>query len=156
MTESEPSDRRVFQPDVTVACVIEQEGRFLVVEELVRGEKVINQPAGHLEADESLIEAALRETLEETRWDVSIQGLIGVYQWKAPDDTHFVRFAFAAMAIREHPTRVLDQGIVRPLWLSLDELRSDHYRLRSPLVTKVIEDSLGRPPLPLSSLVHLS
>ncbi|MBD8526680.1 NUDIX hydrolase [Pseudomarimonas arenosa] len=156
MSEAESTDRTVFQPDVTVACVIERNGRYLVVEERVRGETVVNQPAGHLEPDESLIEAARRETLEETRWEVEIQGLIGVYQWRAPDGTHFVRFAFSAKALHEHQERNLDNGILRPLWLSLDELRSGAHRLRSPLVTRVIEDAEARRPTPLECLVHLS
>lgn len=156
MTELEPSDRNVFQPDITVACIIERGGRYLMVEERVRGETVINQPAGHLEPNESLIAAARRETLEETRWEVEVQGLIGVYQWQAPDGTHFVRFAFAATPVREQAERELDQGILRPLWLSLDELRSGAHQLRSPLVTQVIEDSQRRDPMSLDCLVHLS
>ena len=155
MTEPEQTGGTVFQPDITVACVIERDGRYLLVEEQVRGETVVNQPAGHLEPDESLVEAAMRETLEETRWEVSIDGLIGVYQWQAPDGTHFVRFAFAATALRERLDLQLDQGILRSLWLTLEELGQGQHKLRSPLVTRVIEDAGKRRPQPLDCLVQL-
>ena len=155
MTEPEQTGRSVFQPDITVACVIERDGRYLLVEEQVRGDIVINQPAGHLEPNESLIAAAQRETLEETRWEVAIDGLIGIYQWQAPDGTHFVRFAFSATALRERPELELDQGILRPIWLTLKELSEGEHQLRSPLVTRVIEDAARRKPQPLDCLVQL-
>lgn len=131
----------VFQPDVTVACVIEREGRFLLVQERVRGRLVLNQPAGHLEAGESLQQAALRETLEETRWQVELTGLVGVYQWQAPDGVHFLRFAFAAQALLEHAQRRLDHGIEDVLWLSRQQIEDRHAELRSPLVLRAIEDA---------------
>src|SRR5690606_39291644 len=75
---------RFWQPDVTVATVVVAEGRVLMVEESVAGQLVLNQPAGHLEPDESLFEAALRETREETGWDVRLTAFVGAYQWRAP------------------------------------------------------------------------
>ena len=93
-----------WQPDVTVATLVVREGRLLMVEEEVRGRRVLNQPAGHLEPDESLFEAALRETLEETGWRVRLTGFVGAYQWKSPDQSsggggrHYLRFAFAVAA----------------------------------------------------------
>ena len=76
---------RFWQPDVTVATVVVRDGRLLMVEETVGGQQVLNQPAGHLEPDESLQDAACRETLEETGWEVRLTGFVGAYQWKAPD-----------------------------------------------------------------------
>jgi 8-oxo-dGTP pyrophosphatase MutT (NUDIX family) len=141
-----------FHPDITVACVVERDGRFLLVEERVRGELVLNQPAGHVETGESLLDAAVRETLEETRWEVELSGLIGVYQWRAPDDTHFLRFAFRALPRRELAQRGLDHGIERVLWLSHAELRAAEARLRSPLVLRAVEDALAAPHAPLALL----
>src|SRR5689334_11213276 len=95
---------RFWQPDVTVATVVVSDGRLLVVEEAVAGKRVLNQPAGHLEPDESLVEAALRETREETGWEVRLTGFVGAYQWKAPETgRHYLRFAFAAEPVAHDP-----------------------------------------------------
>lgn len=144
-----------FHPDITVACVVERDGRFLLVEERVRGQLVLNQPAGHVEAGESLLEAAVRETLEESRWEVELAGLIGVYQWRAPDDIHFLRFAFRALPRREHLRRELDRGIERAVWLSRDEMAAASERLRSPLVLRAVEDALATPHAPLGLVRHV-
>ena len=146
---------RFWQPDVTVATVVVRDGRLLVVEEKVRGELVINQPAGHLEPDESLLEAARRETLEETGWEVTLTAFIGAYQWKAPaDGRHFLRMAFAAEPLRHHPERALDEGIVQALWLTPGELSAESHRHRSPLVWSVVEDFLSGRRFPLQALTH--
>lgn len=146
---------RFWQPDVTVATVVVRDGRLLVVEETVAGEQVINQPAGHLEPDETLPEAARRETLEETGWEVALTAFIGAYQWTSPrDGRHFLRMAFAAEPVRHHPDRPLDEGIVRPLWLSPAELAAEASRHRSPLVWRVVEDYLAGRRLPLDALQH--
>ena len=146
---------RFWQPDVTVATVVVREGRLLVVEEQVRGERVINQPAGHLEPDESLLEAASRETLEETGWDVTLTAFIGAYQWKAPaDGRHFLRMAFAAEPLRHYPERPLDDGILQALWLTPAELAAESARHRSPLVWQVVEDFLAGRRFPLQVLNH--
>ena len=135
-----------WQPDVTVACVVVRDGRLLVVEEQVRGRVVLNQPAGHLEPDESLLEAARRETLEETGWHVEPTAFIGAYQWKSPpqgpDDEgrHYLRMAFAADPVRHDASLALDEGIVRALWLTPRELKAEAGRHRSPLVWRVVED----------------
>jgi 8-oxo-dGTP pyrophosphatase MutT (NUDIX family) len=144
-----------FHPDLTVACVVQRDDRFLLVEERVRGELVLNQPAGHVESGESLLQAAVRETLEESAWDVRLTGLVGVYQWQAPDGVNFLRFAFAAEALREHPQRALDLGIERTLWLRADELRAAPRRLRSPLVLRAVEDALRTAPVPLERVQSL-
>jgi 8-oxo-dGTP pyrophosphatase MutT (NUDIX family) len=146
---------RFWQPDVTVATVVVRDGRLLVVEERVRGELVLNQPAGHLEPDESLLEAALRETLEETGWEVTLTAFIGAYQWKAPaDGRHFLRLAFAAEPLRHHADRTLDEGIVQALWLTPAELAAETARHRSPLVWRAVEDFLSGRRFPLQALTH--
>lgn len=145
MIETPQAPGSGFHPDLTVACVIRRDERFLLVEERVRGRLVLNQPAGHVEPGEAFAAAAARETLEETRWQVAICGLIGVYQWQAPDGVHFLRFAFAAEAVQEHAERALDEGIERAVWLTLDEIRARSEQHRSPLVLLAIEDALRRP-----------
>lgn len=150
-----------WQPDVTVAALVVRDGRLLMVEERVRGELVLNQPAGHLEPDETLIDAARRETLEETGWDVDPVAFVGAYQWKAPvapdgsGGRHYLRMAFEATALRHHPERALDEGIERALWLAPDELLAARDRHRSPLVWRVVEDFLGGRRYPLGALNHL-
>lgn len=147
---------RFWQPDVTVATVVVRDGRLLVVEELVSGERVLNQPAGHLEPDETLPAAALRETLEETGWEVALTAFIGAYQWTSPrDGRHFLRMAFAGEPVRHHPERPLDEGIVQALWLSPAELAARREQHRSPLVWQVVEDYLGGRRQPLSALRKL-
>lgn len=134
------NDPLIWRPDVTVAAVVEQNGRFLFVEERVRGQLVLNQPAGHLEAGESLMEATCRETLEESAWEVEPTHLIGIYQWTSPlDGIGFLRFAFAARALRQHD-RTLDNGIERAIWLTADELLSHAVPTRSPLVERCVRD----------------
>src|SRR6476646_11473684 len=110
-----------------------------MVEERVAGQLVLNQPAGHLEPDESLAEAALRETREETGWDVRLTAFVGAYQWKAPESNgnpgrHYLRFAVAADPVSHDPVRRLDEGIVRALWMPPSELLAVRERHRSPLV----------------------
>ena len=141
---------RFWQPDVTVATVVVREGRLLMVEERAHGKLVFNQPAGHLEPDESLTEAALRETREETGWDVRPTAFIGAYQWTAADDTPFLRFTFAAEPLRHHPGQALDEGIVQALWLTPTALQADMARLRSPLVWQAVSDWLAGQRYPLS------
>jgi 8-oxo-dGTP pyrophosphatase MutT (NUDIX family) len=145
---------RFWQPDVTVATVVVRDGRVLCVEERANGRGlVINQPAGHLEPDEGLAEAALRETLEETGWDVRLTAFVGAYQWKAPETSrHYLRFAFLAEPLRHHPERPLDTGIERALWLTPAELQAARDRHRSPLVWRVVADALGGRRQPLSVL----
>ncbi len=140
---------RFWQPDVTVATLVVRDGRLLMVEERANGHLVLNQPAGHLEPDESLEHAALRETREETGWDVRLTAFVGAYQWKSPvqpDGTggrHYLRFAFAAQVDRHHPGQALDDGIVRALWMTPQELQHEQARHRSPLVWQVVRDFLG-------------
>jgi len=151
-------ESRFWQPDVTVATVVVDGGRVLCVEERSNGRLVINQPAGHLEPDESLQHAALRETREETGWDVRLTAFIGAYQWQAPAGAqgragrHYLRIAFAAEPLRHDPARPLDEGIVRALWMTPAELLAQRDRHRSPLVWRVIADHLAGQRHPLSLL----
>ena len=148
---------RFWQPDVTVATVVVRDGRLLCVEERATGYLVINQPAGHLEPDESLLEAAIRETREETGWNVRITHVVGAYQWKATETgRHYLRFAFAAEPLDEIPGATLDEGIVRTLWLTPQELQAEQARHRSPLVWRTVADYLGGNRHPLSLVAQLA
>lgn len=132
-----------WTPHATVACIVEREGRFLLVEEMASGKAVINQPAGHLEQGESFIDAARRETLEETGWVVEPEALLGLYTYYAPaNGVTYHRFCFIARALHEKPDAVLDTGIIRPLWLSRDELEQHRDQLRSELVRRCVDDYL--------------
>jgi len=144
-----------------VATIVVADGRLLMVEESVAGQLVLNQPAGHLEPDESLFEAALRETREETGWDVRLTAFVGAYQWKAPanggdDGRHFLRFAFSAVPVAHDRARPLDTGIVRALWMTPDELRDAGARHRSPLVWQAVDDHLSGRRHPLDLLRHVA
>lgn len=146
----------LWRPDVTVASIVPRDGKFLLVEEMVRGELVLNQPAGHLEPGESLPAAAVREALEETGWEIQLNALVGVYQWTNPGaDSHFLRFTFAATPLRHDPTRQLDSGIVRALWLTREEIAAEQGRLRSPMVLRCVDDWLSGKRLPLDAMVSL-
>ncbi len=152
-----------WKPDVTVAAVVEREGRFLVVEERVRSRLVINQPAGHLEKGESLVQAVVRETLEETAWQFVPETLVGVYLWTQPvrsGDTlpgrTFLRVAFHGAVTRHDASRTLDTGIERAVWLSREQLAAQPARLRSPLVMRCVDDYLAGRRYPLDLLSHLT
>lgn len=140
-----------WQPHITVATVIEDNGRFLLVEEMAEGKAVFNQPAGHLEANESLLQAAVRETLEETGWDVELTGITGIYLYTAPSNgITYQRVCFAANALRHHPQLQLDDGIIGPQWLTREELAAQPERWRSELVLRCIDDYLSGPSATLS------
>lgn len=146
-----------WNPDVTVAAVIEQEGRFLLVEERIDSRLVLNQPAGHLEQNESLVEAVIRETLEESAWQFEPQGLLGMYLWEQPEIRRtFLRFAFCGIVSNHDAARRLDRGIERTLWLPRDQIVARSARLRSPLVLRCIDDYLSGIRYPLEALQHLS
>jgi 8-oxo-dGTP pyrophosphatase MutT (NUDIX family) len=133
-----------WNPDVTVAAVVMRDERFLVVEERIGGLLVLNQPAGHLEDGETLLEAAIREAREETAWRFTPRALVGTYLWRNPSNGRsFLRFAFCGEVDDHRPRQALDQGIVRTLWLTRADLQAQAARLRSPLVMRCIEDFLG-------------
>jgi len=129
------------RPVATVATIVMRDDAFLLVEEETSVGVRINQPAGHLEAGESLVAAAVRETLEETGHRIEPTALVGIYRWQAPDaGATFIRFAFAADLIGHDPGRPLDVGILRVLWLTYDELVAERARHRSPLVLRCVDD----------------
>jgi 8-oxo-dGTP pyrophosphatase MutT (NUDIX family) len=150
------TSQTVWCPHVTVACVVADGDRFLMVEEEVSGRTAYNQPAGHLDDKESLITAAVRETLEETGWTVELQHLIGVHQWRSTEHGDgVVRFSFAARALSHDPDRPLDEGIRRALWLTREEIAALGDRLRSPLVLMSIDAWLAGQHYPLGMLHSL-
>lgn len=146
-----------FKPDVTVAAVIERDNQFLLVEEHIGSRLVFNQPAGHLEDGESLVEAVIRETLEESAWHFEPQALVGVYLWKHPDNGHsFLRVAICGEVTTHEPQRRLDRGIERALWLPRERIIAKASRMRSPLVIRCIDDYLAGNRHSLGVLQHLA
>ena len=147
-----------WKPNATVAAVVERDGRFLLVEERTVDGLRLNQPAGHLEPGESLLQAVVREALEETACRVEPQALVGIYmtRFERPAkgiDVTFLRFAFACRFLAAEPGRALDGEIVRATWLSADELRAAGARHRSPLVMRSVDDWLAGRRFPLD-LIH--
>ena len=136
---------------LTVAAIIEQRDRFLVVEETVQGKRVINQPAGHVEAAETLRDAVIRETREETAWTFSPAAISGVYLWQHPSSgERFLRVVFCGTCCQHNPDQTLDDGILRTLWLTRTELEQRQDMLRSPMVLRAIEDYQGKLRLPVN------
>lgn len=145
----------MWKPNVTVAAIVEQDGKFLLVEEEAGGQIVLNQPAGHWEQDESLPQGATREALEETGYDFRPTALVGIYRWPHPKkEITYLRFAFAGEIAGHDAERRLDEGIIRAVWLTPDEIRRDMARHRSPLVLRCIEDYLAGKRYPLDLLTH--
>lgn len=144
-----------WTPHATVAVIVEDsEGRFLLVEEVSGGQVVFNQPAGHVEQDEPITAAAVRETLEETGWQVELEHFLGLYTYKAPaNGVTYFRFCFSAKAIRK-VTDTLDDGIIAAHWLNLDAIRSRQPQLRSPLVLECIQDYRKGRRFPLDVIVE--
>ncbi|MFY9258875.1 MAG: NUDIX hydrolase [Gallionella sp.] len=144
----------IWKPNATVAAVIERDGKFLLVEEETMQGVRFNQPAGHLEPNESLLAATVRETLEETAYHFTPQHLIGIYRWHAPEsNTTYLRFAFTGDITGHEPNRVLDDGILQAVWLTPDEIRANQARHRSPLILRCVEDYLAGKRYPLDLLV---
>jgi len=147
----------IWKPSVTVAAVMQREGRFCLVEEEVDGRLVYNQPAGHWERDETLADACSREALEETAHRFRPTHLLGVYRWHlASKDVTFLRFAFLGDATDAEPGRLLDKEIRRVLWLTPEEIRALAPRHRSPLVIICVDDALAGRRYPLELLRHLA
>jgi len=147
----------IWKPHATVAAVLEQNGRYLLVEERINGQTLINQPAGHLEQGESLLEACVRETIEEAGLVFRPTYLIGIYQWRAPGNgATYLRAAFGGEIEHIIDNAVLDKGIIGPIWLSADETRACADRHRSPLVMACIDDHLAGRSYPLETIRHFS
>ena len=149
-----PPDIR-WKPSVTVAAVIEKDGRYLLVEEHTADGLRLNNPAGHLEVGESLEQAVVREVLEETACRFTPSHLVGVYLAQMPrgdEAITYLRFAFAGHAEPADPRRALDQGIVRTLWLTPAEIEASRERHRNPLVWRCLQDSLAGANYPLTLL----
>lgn len=143
----------IWRPSVTVAAVIERDGKFLLVEEIADGRRVLNQPAGHLDAGESLLEAVAREVLEETAHAFTPAALVGVYRWHyAPQDVTFLRFCFSGKISGFDGARTLDKEIVALHWLTRDELKERSAQHRSPLVQRCVDDFLAGRSFPLGVL----
>ena len=136
-----------WKPSVTVAAVIEHEGRYLLVEEHTADGLRLNNPAGHLEADESLLQAVVREVIEETARVFTPSHLVGVYLARLPrgdgEDITYLRFAFAGSVGEPEPGRALDAPIVRTLWLTPAEIEACRERHRSPLLWRCVRDHLA-------------
>jgi len=146
----------IWKPHATVAAVIEQDGRFLMVEEKSEGRIVLNQPAGHLDPDESLIEAVIRETREETAWRFQPQAITGIYRWKQPNtERTFLRVTFCGQVDDLRSEQALDKGIIRALWMSREQLIEYQQQLRSPLVMRCIDDYLSNTRYPLELLTDI-
>ena len=146
-----------WKPSVTVAAVIEKDGRYLMIEEITRDGLRINNPAGGLEPGEALVDGAMREALEETACHFTPQAFLGVYLARNPDTAAgpgvtYVRFAFCGTASDPEPGRALDSPIVRTLWMTFDEIVAVKNRLRGPLVLQCIEDHRAGKRLPLDAI----
>lgn len=145
----------VRNADITVAALIEDGGRFLLVEEHAGGRAVFNQPAGHLEAGETLIQAVVRETLEETGYEFEPTAVLGLYHWYSePDDATFLRVAFCGEAQAPNSVPELDPVIITTHWLTPEQVLGQQSRLRSPMVLRCIDDYRSGRRLPLSCLAE--
>lgn len=141
------------QPALTVAAIVEQDGRFLLVEERAGGRLVLNQPAGHVEPGENILDAVVRETLEETAGRFRPQALLGSYLWRHPGTAALtLRFAFIGDILGFEVDRPLDRDIERTIWLTRGELIERTSELRSPLVLACIDDYLAGQRAPLSAV----
>jgi ADP-ribose pyrophosphatase YjhB (NUDIX family) len=146
-----------WNPRVTVAAVIEQGGRFLLVEEETKLGLKLNNPAGHLEPGETPAQGCMREVLEEAAYDFTPTAVLGLYLARSRknstgEDQTYLRLAFCGELGAHHAERALDEGIVRTLWMTADEVRASTERHRSPLVLKCIEDYIAGIRLPLSAV----
>ncbi len=147
----------IWKPHVTVAAIAEKDGKFLIVEEMVDGQLVYNQPAGHLDSGESLVEAVIRETFEETAWSFQPEALVGIQLWRHPVDSEsYLRFSSCGSCYDHDKNQLLDHGIEQAVWLSRDELVDNNHKLRSPMVLRSIDDFLEGRRYSLDILEHIA
>ena len=149
----------IWKPNVTVAALIERDGYFLLVEEETTDGLRFNQPAGHLDEGESLVAACAREAMEETAHAFTPTELVGVYQWPRPKkenegDITYLRFAFAGKVGARETARPLDTGILRAVWMTVEEIEACSGRHRSPLVLQCVRDYLAGRRFPLDVIRH--
>jgi 8-oxo-dGTP pyrophosphatase MutT (NUDIX family) len=143
--------------DVTVAAIIEHDGRFLFVEEIAGGQVVLNQPAGHVELEESLLAAVIREAREETGFKFEPTGVVGIYLWRNEEtDATFLRTAFCGVGQPPSGMPTLDDGILGVHWLTRTQLLRRERELRSPMVLRCVDDYLAGARYPLDCLTHLT
>ena len=142
-----------WTPHATVATIVFHDGRFLMVDEICGGEAVLNQPAGHIEPGETVLAAAERETLEETGRKVTPEKLLGLYIYNADNGVTYHRYCLIASADEEVAGAELDDGIIGPVWMTIEELRSCS-RLRSPMVLTCAEDYLAGRQYPLDIITE--
>ena len=150
-----PSQR--WKPNVTVAAVVERDGRFLLVEEQTSDGLLLNNPAGHLDPGESPLQGVIRETLEETACQFTPTGFLGMFmsrfrRTRTGEDITYLRLTFFGTVSEPDPTLALDEGIVRAVWMTADEIRACPERHRSPLVMECLEAYLSGARYPLSIL----
>jgi len=146
-----------WTPHLTVAAVIERDGRFLMVEELAEGRRVLNQPAGHVEEHESMSAAVVRETLEETGYHFNPDTIIGIYRWRSPlNQVTYLRICYRGGCTERDHDFALDPDIITTHWLSYAELVERTAELRSPLVLRCIDDYLAGVSLPLDLISELT
>jgi 8-oxo-dGTP pyrophosphatase MutT (NUDIX family) len=150
--------REIWKPHVVVAAVIERDGEFLLVEEHTDAGIRFNQPAGHLEDGESLLDAVRREVFEETAHHFEPEALLGVYRWRHPEKPQrtYLRFAFSGRITGFDPTATLDDGILRALWMSTEEIEAQRDRHRSPLLLDCLRDYQRGRRFPLDLLTDYS
>ncbi len=147
----------IWKPHATVAAIIERDNRFLMVEEYADNKIVYNQPAGHLDPNESLIDAAIREAREETGWGFTPEYISGIYRWDQPVTNRcYLRVAFVGSCYDHDINQPLDKSIIKALWLSRDELLAKKNQLRSPLVMRCIDDYLEGKKYPLELLTDIT
>lgn len=145
----------LWKPHVTVAAVLELDGKFLLVEEETADGIRYNQPAGHLECGESLFDAVIRETQEETAYTFVPKNIIGIYHWhNEAKAITYLRFAYGGEITGHDPLGKLDEGIIAAHWLTLDEIRALAPRHRSPLILRCIEDWQAGKRYPLELVTH--
>ncbi|HSR02825.1 MAG TPA: NUDIX hydrolase [Methylophilaceae bacterium] len=148
--------KEIWKPNATVAAIVVRDGQFLLVEEATSRGNRFNQPAGHLEDRETITEAVIREMREETAYDFVPEALLGIYHWRHKHNaTTYLRFAFIGRVDKHYPEQALDKGIIRALWMDIDEIREKQALMRSDQVLTCFEDYLAGKHYPLETITHL-